>query len=151
VDVLGIRVADNLFRNSYNPAHYDGQLACHLDLLVKGVGASCSNNWPRGWSTSSRALGDPTRRAIIEKLSEGPVSVSTLARPLHVTLAAVVQHLQVLEKSGLVRTEKIGRVRTCRMQPKGLTVVERWISERRSLWEKRLDRLGAVLAESDGD
>ena len=95
------------------------------------------------------ALGDPTRRAIIEKLSEGPVSVSMLARPLHVTLAAVVQHLQVLEKSGLVHTEKIGRVRTCRMQPKGLTVVEQWINDRRSLWEKRLDRLGAVLDEPD--
>jgi DNA-binding transcriptional ArsR family regulator len=97
------------------------------------------------------ALGDPTRRAIVEKLSEGPISVSRLAKPLDITLAAVVQHLQVLEKSGLVQTEKVGRVRTCRIEPKGLTVAERWIEERRSLWEKRLDRLGKLLAEEDED
>jgi len=95
------------------------------------------------------ALGDPTRRAMIEKLSEGPVSVSKLAKPLDITLAAVVQHLQVLERSGLVRTEKVGRVRTCRVEPKGLTVVERWIEDRRSLWEARFDRLGKLLAEPD--
>jgi DNA-binding transcriptional ArsR family regulator len=96
------------------------------------------------------ALGDPTRRAIVEKLSEGPVSVSHLAKPLDITLAAVVQHLQILERSGLVRTEKVGRIRTCRMEPKGLSVAERWIAQRRSLWERRLDRLGQFLAESDG-
>ncbi len=95
------------------------------------------------------ALGDPTRRAMIEKLSEGPVSVSRLAKPLDITLAAVVQHLQVLEKSGLVRTEKVGRVRTCRVEPKGLSVAERWIADRRSLWESRFDRLGKLLAEPD--
>jgi DNA-binding transcriptional ArsR family regulator len=95
------------------------------------------------------ALGDPTRRAMIEKLSEGPVSVSKLAQPLDITLAAVVQHLQVLERSGLVRTEKVGRVRTCSVEPKGLTVVERWIADRRSLWEARFDRLGKLLAEPD--
>jgi DNA-binding transcriptional ArsR family regulator len=95
------------------------------------------------------ALGDPTRRAMIEKLSEGPISVSRLAQPLDITLAAVVQHLQVLEKSGLVRTEKVGRIRTCRVEPKGLTVVERWVSDRRSLWETRFDRLGKLLAEPD--
>ena len=93
------------------------------------------------------ALGDPTRRAIVEKLSEGPISVSGLAEPLDITLAAVVQHLQILERSGLVRTEKVGRTRTCRIEPKGLTLAERWISDRRSLWERRLDRLGSVLAE----
>jgi DNA-binding transcriptional ArsR family regulator len=93
------------------------------------------------------ALGDPTRRAIVERLSEGPISVSSLARPLEITLAAVVQHLQVLERSGLVRTTKLGRVRTCRMEPKGLSVAERWINDRRSLWEKRLDRLGNFLGE----
>ena len=93
------------------------------------------------------ALGDPTRRALVEKLSEGPVSVSVLAGPLKITLAAVVQHLQVLEKSGLVHTTKVGRVRTCRIQAKGLTVVEKWIGERRALWERRLDRLGSLLAE----
>lgn len=95
------------------------------------------------------ALGDPTRRAMIERLSEGPVSVSMLAKPLDITLAAVVQHLQVLERSGLVRTEKVGRVRTCRVEPKGLTVVERWIADRRSLWEARFDRLGKLLAEPE--
>jgi DNA-binding transcriptional ArsR family regulator len=93
------------------------------------------------------ALGDPTRRAIVEKLSEGPVSVSKLAKPLRITLAAVVQHLQVLEKSGLVHTEKVGRVRTCRMETRGLTVAERWIEDRRSLWERRFDRLGKLLEE----
>ena len=93
------------------------------------------------------ALGDPTRRAIVEKLSEGPISVSGLAEPLDITLAAVVQHLQILERSGLVSTEKVGRTRTCRIEPKGLTPAERWISDRRSLWERRLDRLGSVLAE----
>lgn len=95
------------------------------------------------------ALGDPTRRAIIERLSEGPVTVSGLAQPLEISLAAVVQHLQVLQKSGLVRTTKLGRVRTCRMEPRGLSVVERWIKERRSLWERRLDRLGSLLAEDE--
>jgi DNA-binding transcriptional ArsR family regulator len=96
------------------------------------------------------ALGDPTRRTIVEKLSEGPLSVSQLALPLNMTLAAVVQHLQILEESGLVRTEKVGRVRTCRVDPAGLAVVERWIGDRRSVWEKRLDRLGEFLAEPDG-
>ncbi len=95
------------------------------------------------------ALGDPTRRAIVERLSAGPVSVSALAIPLAITLAAVVQHLQVLEKSGLVHTEKIGRVRTCRIESKGFTVAERWIADRRSLWEKRFDRLGTLLAEPE--
>jgi len=95
------------------------------------------------------ALGDATRRAIVERLSEGPVSVSALAQPLAITLAAVVQHLQVLEKSGLVRSEKTGRVRTCRIEASGLTVAERWIADRRSLWEKRFDHLGKLLAEQD--
>jgi len=94
------------------------------------------------------ALGDPTRRAMVEKLGHGAVSVSSLAKPLDITLAAVVQHIQVLERSGLIRTTKVGRVRTCRIDPQGFTVVERWIEERRSLWERRLDRLGALL-ESD--
>jgi len=96
-----------------------------------------------------QALGDPTRRAIVEKLSSGAVSVSSLAKPLAITLAAVMQHLQVLERSGLVRTTKIGRVRTCRIEPKGFSVAERWIEERRSLWERGLDRLGALLASDE--
>jgi DNA-binding transcriptional ArsR family regulator len=93
------------------------------------------------------ALGDPTRRMILEELTAGPVSVSRLAIPLDMTLAAVVQHLQILEESGLVRTEKLGRVRTCRIDPAGLSIAEQWIAARRSMWEKRLDRLGDVLAE----
>lgn len=95
------------------------------------------------------ALGDPTRRAIVEKLSAGPVSVSRLAEPLRITLAAVVQHLQVLEESGLVQTEKTGRVRTCRIEAKGFSVAEKWINDRRALWERRFDRLGKLL-EEDG-
>jgi DNA-binding transcriptional ArsR family regulator len=95
------------------------------------------------------ALGDPSRRAIMEKLSEGPLTVSRLAEPLDITLAAVVQHLQVLEESGLVRTEKVGRVRTCRIEPKGLSAAEQWIADRRSTWERRLDRLGDLLAKPD--
>ncbi|QQS46971.1 MAG: helix-turn-helix transcriptional regulator [Acidobacteriota bacterium] len=96
-----------------------------------------------------RALGDPTRRAMVERLSEGPVSASQLAEPLEITLAAVVQHLQVLEESGLVRTEKVGRVRTCRLDPAGLSLAEQWIADRRSTWERRFDRLGELLEEDD--
>jgi DNA-binding transcriptional ArsR family regulator len=95
------------------------------------------------------ALGDPSRRAIMEKLSEGPISVSRLAEPLNISLAAVVQHLQVLEESGLVQTEKVGRVRTCRIEPAGLSALEQWIGDRRSMWEHRFDRLGDLLAEPD--
>lgn len=95
------------------------------------------------------ALGDPTRRAIVERLSERPLSVSLLAKPLAITLAAVVQHLQVLEKSGLIHTEKVGRVRTCHIEPSGLSVIEQWIGDRRSTWERRFDRLGDLLAEPD--
>jgi DNA-binding transcriptional ArsR family regulator len=95
------------------------------------------------------ALGDPSRRAILEKLSQGPISVSRLAEPLNITLAAVVQHLQVLEESGLVQTEKVGRVRTCSIAPDGLSVAAQWIADRRSMWERRLDRLGDLLAGPD--
>lgn len=95
------------------------------------------------------ALGDPTRRTMVERLSRGPASVSQLAEPLGVTLAAVVQHLQVLEASGIVRTQKTGRVRTCSLAPEGLSVAEQWLSERKALWERRLNRLGDVLAEDE--
>ena len=95
------------------------------------------------------ALGDATRRTILEKLGQGPVSVSRLAEPLRISLAAVVQHLQVLEESGLVRTEKSGRVRTCRIEAEGLAVAEQWLRDRRPVWEQRLDRLGEVLGEPD--
>jgi DNA-binding transcriptional ArsR family regulator len=95
------------------------------------------------------ALGDPMRRAIVVKLSTGPLSVSRLVAPLGITLAAVVQHLQVLEESGLVETEKVGRVRTCRIEPAGLSAAERWIADLRSSWERRFDRLGDLLAEDE--
>jgi DNA-binding transcriptional ArsR family regulator len=95
------------------------------------------------------ALADPSRRVIVERLSRGSASVSELARPLPMSLPAVVQHLQVLESSGLVRSEKVGRVRTCRLEPAALGPAEQWISARRSNWERRLDRLGDYLAEGD--
>lgn len=94
-----------------------------------------------------QALSDPSRRAMVERLSRGPASVSELAQPLAMSLPAVMQHLQVLETSGLVRSEKVGRVRTCRIEPVSLQTAERWISERQSGWERRLDRLGDYLDE----
>ena len=93
------------------------------------------------------ALADPSRRLIVERLSAGPASVSELAQPLPMSLPAVTQHLQVLEDSGLVRSEKVGRVRTCRIEPQALRPLERWISDRRATWERRLDRLGDYLAD----
>jgi len=96
-----------------------------------------------------QALADPSRRVIVERLSRGEASVSELARPLPMSLPAVVQHLQVLETSGLVRSEKVGRVRTCRLEPAGLNVASQWIADRRALWERRFDRLGEVLAEQE--
>ncbi len=95
------------------------------------------------------ALADPTRRAILDLLSAGPLSVSGLAAPLDITLTAVIQHLQVLEESGFVHTEKFGRVRTCRIEATGFSALERWIRNHRSLWERRLDRLGDLLAGPD--
>jgi DNA-binding transcriptional ArsR family regulator len=94
-----------------------------------------------------QALADPTRRGMVERLSRGPASVSELAKPFAMSLPAVVQHLQVLEASGLVRSEKVGRVRTCRIEPATMGLAEQWIAERRSSWERRLDRLGEYLAE----
>jgi DNA-binding transcriptional ArsR family regulator len=92
-----------------------------------------------------QALADPTRRAIVERLAEGPASVGELKRPLPMSLPAVMQHLAVLEASGLVVSQKSGRVRTCRINPAALAEAERWIAERRLEWERRLDRLGAYL------
>jgi DNA-binding transcriptional ArsR family regulator len=93
-----------------------------------------------------QALADPTRRVMVERLSRAPASVSALAEPLAMSLPAVLQHLQVLEASGLVRSQKVGRVRTCRIEPKALRTAEKWIEERRTSWERRLDRLGDYLA-----
>jgi DNA-binding transcriptional ArsR family regulator len=98
-----------------------------------------------------QALADPTRRRVVERLTRGPASVSELAKPLDMTLSAVVQHLAVLETSGLVRSEKVGRVRTCRVEPAALRLAEQWITERRATWERRLDRLGDLLADEDDD
>jgi DNA-binding transcriptional ArsR family regulator len=94
-----------------------------------------------------QALADPSRRLMVERLTRGPASVSELARPLDMSLAAVVQHVQVLEASGLVRSQKVGRVRTCAIEPAALRTAERWIADRRTSWEHRLDRLGGFLAE----
>jgi DNA-binding transcriptional ArsR family regulator len=93
------------------------------------------------------ALSDASRRAMIDRLLEGPASVSELAAPMPISLPAVVQHLHVLERSGVVRSRKAGRVRTCEVEPQALSAAERWISERRASWEARLDRLGEFLAE----
>ena len=94
-----------------------------------------------------QALADPTRRLMVERLSRGPASVSELAQPFAMSLPAVVQHLQVLEASGLVRSAKVGRVRTCTIDSGALSLAEKWINDRRIAWERRLDRLGAFLAE----
>jgi DNA-binding transcriptional ArsR family regulator len=99
--------------------------------------------------SSFRALADATRRAIFERLSRGPASSSDLAKPFDISLAAVVQHLQVLESSGLIESEKVGRVRTCRVNPNALARLSDWVSERRSLVERRLDRLGQLLDAED--
>lgn len=97
------------------------------------------------------ALADANRRAIIERLTRGPATVSELARLLGVTVAATVQHLQVLQGSELVRSEKAGRVRTCQIDPSGLRLAEEWLRRQRTTWEHRLDRLGEVLGESAAD
>ena len=95
------------------------------------------------------ALGDPTRRAILDRLVVAPMSVSRLAEPLGITLTAVTQHLQILEEVRLVHTEKLGRVRTCRIEPAGFRALEQWIRDHRTAMERKLDRLGALLAEDD--
>jgi DNA-binding transcriptional ArsR family regulator len=96
-----------------------------------------------------QALGDPTRRAILDRLALGPQSVSKLAEPLGVTITAIGQHLQVLEETGFVRTQKAGRVRSCRLESAGFRAVEQWAAEHRTTWERRLDVLGGLLAEDD--
>jgi DNA-binding transcriptional ArsR family regulator len=95
-----------------------------------------------------QALADPSRRSMVERLSRGPASVSQLAEPLAMSLPAVVQHLQMLEASGLVKTEKIGRVRSCTLDTSAMSMAERWINDRRTQWERRLDRLGDFLEQT---
>ena len=94
-----------------------------------------------------QALADQSRRTMVERLTLGPASVSELAEPLAMSLAAVVQHVQVLEACGLVKTEKVGRTRMCRIEPAAMTAAERWITDRRRGWEARLDRLGDIMNE----
>lgn len=95
------------------------------------------------------ALGDPTRRALVELLRAEPQQASKLAGPLGITLTAVGQHLEILEECGLVATEKVGRVRTCRMANRGLDNLEWWVRSHRTEWERRMDVIGLMLAEED--
>jgi DNA-binding transcriptional ArsR family regulator len=92
-------------------------------------------------------LGDPTRRAMVEKLSHGPLSVSKLAEPLGITLTAVGQHLKVLKKAALVKSQKSGRVRICMLDASGFGMLRQWSDDQRSALEKKLDRLGEILNE----
>jgi DNA-binding transcriptional ArsR family regulator len=106
---------------------------------------------PRDYDLIFQALADPSRRAMVERLSRGPASVSQLAEPLAMSLPAVVQHLQVLETSGLITTQKIGRVRSCSLHAPAMSLAEQWINDRRSAWEHRLDRLGQYLEDTAAD
>ncbi|HUJ65197.1 MAG TPA: metalloregulator ArsR/SmtB family transcription factor [Acidimicrobiales bacterium] len=108
-------------------------------------------NRPVEFDRVFHALADPSRRSMVERLVRGPASVSQLARPLAMSLAAVVQHLGVLEDAGIVASEKVGRVRTCRLDLAGLRGAEDWLVAQRTEWEFRLDRLGDVLASTDDD
>ena len=92
------------------------------------------------------ALADPTRRAIVSRLCEGPQSVSELSRPFDMALPSLLKHVRVLEQSGLVSSEKTGRVRTCRIEPHALQATEAWIRQHVSAWERRLDRLETHIA-----
>jgi DNA-binding transcriptional ArsR family regulator len=105
----------------------------------------------RSLDLAFQALGDSTRRAIVARLAEGPLSVSELARPLPMSLPAVLQHLAVLESAGLVASQKAGRVRTCRLRPDAIANAEQWLSAQRGEWERRLDRLGAYLQTQQGE
>jgi DNA-binding transcriptional ArsR family regulator len=104
-------------------------------------------NEPAPLDLAFQALADPTRRGLVARLSRAPASVSELARPLRMSLPAVMQHLKLLEASGLVRSEKKGRVRTCRIEPAALAAAESWIAEQRAMWEARLDRFEAHVEE----
>lgn len=96
-----------------------------------------------------QALGDPTRRAMVDRLCLGPVSVSQLAEPLGITVTAVGQHLEILAACGLVTTEKVGRVRTCRLATAGLDALERWVQAHRTEWERRMDRLANLVEDGE--
>ena len=104
---------------------------------------------PQPLDLAFQALSDPGRRAMVERLSFGPASVSELAKPLPMTLSAVVQHLKILEEAGLIKSRKVGRVRTCTLQIRAMTEVERWIAERKRFWNQQYDQLEAYLAATD--
>ena len=106
---------------------------------------------PANFDRIFHALGDPTRRAIVDRLVSGPTSVSRLAEPLGISLTAVTQHLQILEEAALVQTQKLGRVRTCRIEPAGFHHLEQWVRDHRTAWERKLDRLGTFLAEEENE
>jgi DNA-binding transcriptional ArsR family regulator len=110
-------------------------------------------NQSKSLDLTFQALADPTRRAMLARLTRGAASVSELAQPLDMSLPAVMQHLAVLEGSGLVRSEKIGRIRTCRMEPRALSLAEQWINQRRIEWGRHFDRLGEYLQslKAEGD
>ena len=134
--------------NSADPSKVNDFKACSASACLI---FNCMLNYSQPLDLMFQALADPSRRVMVERLCRGPASLSELAKPLSMSLPAVFQHLQVLEASGLVRTEKTGRVRTCRIETKALRSAEQWITDRRAMWERRLDKLGEFLAESDGN
>jgi DNA-binding transcriptional ArsR family regulator len=101
--------------------------------------------------TAFHALADPTRRAVVQRLGHGSASVSDLARPFHMALPSFMKHLGILEASGLIASRKIGRVRTCALEPQRLAAVEKWFGEQRALWESRYQNLDKLLAAMDGE
>src|SRR5262245_33469898 len=105
-----------------------------------------ANQFPRLDDVFS-ALADPTRRAIIARLSQGEASVGELARPFDMALPSLMKHLRVLEEGGLVESQKTGRVRTCRLKPAAMTQAENWLVEQRAVWDARLDRLEAYVSK----
>ena len=119
-----------------------------LDRRVGSLIVKYMLNYQTDLDMAFQALADPARRAMVERLTLGPASVSELAKPLPMSLPAVMLHLKVLEESGLVKSQKAGRVRTCRLDPKIFSQAERWIAERRQMWERNLDRLGAFLDQT---
>jgi DNA-binding transcriptional ArsR family regulator len=118
-----------------------------LDYTSERPILKCMLNQTIDLDRTFQALADKSRRAMVERLTLGPASVSELAQPLTMSLAAVVQHVQVLEACGVVKTQKVGRTRMCRIEPAAMTAAEQWITDRRRGWEARLDRLGDILNE----
>jgi DNA-binding transcriptional ArsR family regulator len=102
-------------------------------------------NYHSALDTAFHALADPTRRAVIARLIEGPASIKELAKPFDMGLPSFLKHVKVLEASGLVGSDKVGRVRTCHLIPTRLTIAEDWLSEQRAIWEGRTDRLAAFV------